>query len=80
MIASIAGMNNILADQVLGTTTNVVNPILTAALLVVPPVFGGITYLLLRDGEPTPSQEGDVAADGGAVDERTASTESEENG
>ncbi|KAA9400026.1 cytochrome bc complex cytochrome b subunit [Haloarcula sp. CBA1130] len=65
MIASIAGMNNILADQVLGTTTGVVNPILTAALLVVPPIFGGITYLLLRDGEPTPAQEGDVAADGG---------------
>ncbi|WP_049919594.1 cytochrome b [Haloarcula vallismortis] len=72
MIASIAGMNNILADQVLGTTTGVVNPILTAALLVVPPVFGGITYLLLRDGEPTPSREGDVAADGGGVQDDAA--------
>jgi len=68
MIASIAGMNNILADQVLGTTTNVVNPILTAALLLVPPLFGGLTYLLLRDGEPsTPPEEEteEVAADGG---------------
>jgi cytochrome b-561 len=52
MIASIAGMNNILAAQVLGTTTGVVNPILTAALLGVPPLFGGITYLLLRGDEP----------------------------
>jgi len=50
MIASIAGMNNILAAQVLGTTTDVVNPVLTAALLGVPPLFGGLTYLLLRDG------------------------------
>jgi len=80
MIASIAGMNNILADQVLSTTTNVVNPILTAALLIVPPVFGGITYLLLRDGEPTPSREGDVAADGGSVDDETGSTDSEGDG
>ncbi|WP_146418071.1 cytochrome b [Haloarcula hispanica] len=80
MIASIAGMNNILADQVLGTTTNVVNPILTAALLVVPPIFGGITYLLLRDGEPTPSQESDVAADGGSVGDEPDNTEPEGDG
>jgi len=80
MIASIAGMNNILADQVLGTTTGVVNPILTAALLVVPPVFGGITYLLLRDGEPAPSREGDVAADGGSVGDEPDSIESEGDG
>jgi cytochrome b-561 len=61
MIASIAGMNNILASQVLGTTTGVVNPILTAALLGVPPLFGGITYLLLRGDEPR-SGAGDDAA------------------
>ena len=54
MIASIAGMNNILAAQVLGTTTDVVNPILTAALLGVPPLFGGITYLLLRGDASDP--------------------------
>ncbi|MFC7076286.1 cytochrome b [Haloarcula halophila] len=73
MIASIAGMNNILADQVLGTTTEVVNPILTAALLGVPPVLGGITYLLLRGGDTSapPDDEG-VAADGGAADSGTA--------
>ncbi|WP_241692769.1 cytochrome b [Haloarcula salina] len=65
MIASIAGMNNILAGQVLDTSTSAVNPILTAALLLVPPLFGAVTYLLLRDGEPTPSEGGDVAADGG---------------
>ncbi|MFB6102537.1 MAG: cytochrome bc complex cytochrome b subunit [Haloplanus sp.] len=49
MIASIAGMNNILAEQVLSTSTNVVNPILTVALLGAPPLFGALTYLLLRD-------------------------------
>ncbi|MDS0282080.1 cytochrome b [Haloarcula onubensis] len=50
MIASIAGMNNILAEQVLGTTTSVVNPWLSAALLGVPLLYGAITYYLLRDG------------------------------
>jgi cytochrome b-561 len=67
MIASIAGMNNILADQVLGTTTSAVNPILTAALLVVPPLFGGITYLLLRDGDSVapPDSKPAAAPDGG---------------
>jgi cytochrome b-561 len=76
MIASIAGMNNILANQVLGTTTSAVNPILTAALLGIPPLFGGITYLLLRDGDgdtpaesdPTPTPDGGEA-DGGASDD-----------
>jgi cytochrome b-561 len=68
MIASIAGMNNILASQVLGTTTGVVNPILTAALLGVPPLFGGITYLLLRGDASDPESGRDsspTAADAG---------------
>jgi len=67
MIASIAGMNNILANQVLNSSTNVVNPVLTAALLLVPPLFGAITYLLLRDGDGSPpaDEEEGVAADGG---------------
>ncbi|MBX0286366.1 cytochrome b [Haloarcula salinisoli] len=57
MIASIAGMNNILADQVLGTTTSVVNPYLSAALLLVPPLYGGLTYLLLRRDLPAERTE-----------------------
>ena len=61
MIASIAGMNNILASQVLGTTTGVVNPILTAALLGVPPLFGAITYLLLRGDASGPESGRDSA-------------------
>jgi len=68
MIASIAGMNNVLAGQVLGTKTSAVNPALTAALLVVPPLFGAVTYLLLRgDGpsEPPDDETEGVAADGG---------------
>ncbi|AZH25802.1 cytochrome b [Haloplanus aerogenes] len=65
MIASIAGMNNILAAQVLGTTTDVVNPILTAALLGVPPLFAAITYFLLRDGASEGSDEGATPAAGG---------------
>jgi cytochrome b-561 len=71
MIASIAGMNNVLAEQVLETTTGVVNPILTAALLGVPPLFGGITYLLLRDGAPeSESDEGATASStGGEADD-----------
>ena len=68
MIASIAGMNNILAAQVLGTTTGVVNPILQVALLLVPPLFGAITYLLLRDGETaSETKEEGVAVDGGTA-------------
>ncbi|MFC7020671.1 MULTISPECIES: cytochrome b [Haloarcula] len=67
MIASIAGMNNILADQVLDTTTGVVNPVLSAALLLVPPLFGVVTYLLLRDEDAGAGVDEDgVAADGGA--------------
>ena len=68
MIASIAGMNNILAAQVLGTTTGVVNPVLTAALLGVPPLFGALTYLLLRGGGDDPGASdgsADPAAPGG---------------
>jgi len=61
MIASIAGMNNILAEQVLGTTTDVVNPILTAALLGVPPLFGVITYVLLRGDASESGSGGDDA-------------------
>ncbi|WP_251343326.1 cytochrome b [Haloplanus halophilus] len=75
MIASIAGMNNILAEAVLGTSTGVVNPILTAALVGVPPLFAGITYLLLRgDGNgdgADPAANDDVAdetAGGGSDD------------
>jgi cytochrome b-561 len=70
MIASIAGMNNILAEQVLGTTTGAVNLILTVALLGVPPLFGAITYYLLRDGTPdSPPETERTPAPGGGGDD-----------
>jgi cytochrome b-561 len=49
MIASIAGMNNLLGRAV-GVGTGVINPILTVALVVVPAGSGYLTYRLLRDG------------------------------
>jgi cytochrome b-561 len=61
MVASIAGMNNILAD-VLGVSTGVVNPVLLVAILVAPSVAGVVTYGMLRGNEPD-SQEAGVAAD-----------------
>jgi cytochrome b-561 len=61
MVASIAGMNNILAD-VLGTSTGVVNPALLVAILVAPSVAGVVTYGMLRGNEPN-SQDAEVAAD-----------------
>jgi cytochrome b-561 len=56
MIASIAGMNNLLA-RALGVDTGTVNPVLTGALLVVPVVSALLTYAVLRDD-----------GDGGAAD------------
>ena len=50
MIASIAGMNNLLARAV-GVGTGVINPILTVALFVVPIGSGILTYRMLDDGE-----------------------------
>jgi cytochrome b-561 len=52
MIASIAGMNNLLG-RALGVGTGVINPILTVALVVVPLGSGLLTYRLLRDDEET---------------------------
>ena len=46
MIASIAGMNNLLA-RALSVGTGVVNPILTVALLIVPVLSGVVTYRVL---------------------------------
>jgi cytochrome b-561 len=46
MIASIAGMNNLLA-RALGVGTGVVNPTLTVALLIVPVLSGVVTYRVL---------------------------------
>jgi cytochrome b-561 len=63
MIASIAGMNNILAE-VLGTSTGVVNPFLTVALLVGPLVAGGVTYATLRGGSDRPRRGNAVAEEG----------------
>ncbi|WP_411966039.1 cytochrome b [Haloferax sp. YSMS24] len=50
MIASIAGMNNLLG-RALGVGTGVINPILTVALFVVPIGSGILTYRMLDDGE-----------------------------
>ncbi len=63
----------------LGTTTNVVNPILTAALLVVPPIFGGITYRFARRRAHAGTGER-VAADGGSVGDEPDNTEPEGDG
>ncbi|WP_135820584.1 cytochrome b [Halostella litorea] len=49
MVASIAGMNNLLG-RALGVGTGTVNPILSAALVVVPVVSGLVTYYVLRGG------------------------------
>lgn len=66
MIASIAGMNNILAD-VIAVSTGTINNILLVATLVYPLVAGAITYYVLRGNgrEGTPEQ-GEPAADGGS--------------
>jgi cytochrome b-561 len=62
MIASIAGMNNLLA-RALGVGTGVVNPVLTVALFVVPAGSGLVTYRVLRDDAD------DADAAGGASDD-----------
>jgi len=74
MIASIAGMNNILAS-VLGTSTGVVNPVLTAALILGPIVAGVATYLALGGSLPSRGgREPKTSADGGRpVDEEPTS-------
>jgi cytochrome b-561 len=70
MIASIAGMNNILAEQVLGTSTGAVNNWLTVLLLGFPPLAGALVYLVLsradvdphlEDAGETPAANGDGA-------------------
>jgi len=54
MVASIAGMNNLLADAT-GLSTTVLNPVLTLALVAVPLVAFGIVYRTLRGpGEDRP--------------------------
>ena len=65
MVASIAGMNNILAD-VLGVETSSLTLPLTALLLLYPLVAGGITYAVLRrGGEEGGGGATPTAADGG---------------
>jgi cytochrome b-561 len=55
MIASIAGMNNLLADAI-GVSTNVLNPVLTLALVAVPLAAFGIVYRTLRGPVSDPSE------------------------
>ena len=66
MIASIAGMNNLLG-RALGVGTGVVNPILTVALLVVPVGSGLVVYRVLRGSAEETGDGGgtDAVADGG---------------
>ncbi|WP_458189612.1 cytochrome b [Haladaptatus sp. NG-WS-4] len=73
MIASIAGMNNILAELV-GTTTDATTTGLLLAMLVGPLLAGAITYATLggfADDEPsgrtpTPAEDGGVPTGGGS--------------
>jgi cytochrome b-561 len=60
MIASIAGMNNLLADAV-GMNTDALNPLLLAALALGPLAAFGIVYLTLRD--PGAESNEEVPAD-----------------
>ncbi|WP_135534632.1 cytochrome b [Halostella pelagica] len=59
MVASIAGMNNLLA-RALGVGTEVVNQVLTVALLVVPVASGLLTYRVLQ-GDDERSETDDAA-------------------
>ncbi|WP_458189642.1 cytochrome b [Haladaptatus sp. NG-WS-4] len=65
MIASIAGMNNILAD-VINVSTGVINAVLLVGMLVYPLVAGIITYFVLRGNgsSETPGRR-EPAVDGG---------------
>ncbi|WP_123537448.1 cytochrome b [Halosimplex salinum] len=66
MIASIAGMNTIVAD-ITGLSTGTINPILLGALIVGPLVAGAITYVsLVRYDAEDPTDEGrkPMATDG----------------
>ncbi|MFB6151624.1 MAG: cytochrome bc complex cytochrome b subunit [Haloarculaceae archaeon] len=64
MIASIAGMNNIAAEA-FGVSTGLVTTVLTGLLVGWPLVAGGVTYLVLRDGEADDAAPGgeEVSAD-----------------
>ena len=72
LLASLAGMNNILAD-VLGVSTGVINPLLTVALILGPIAIGGIGYAMLSqdvavasrddDGEPADDEEEEEEVD-----------------
>jgi cytochrome b-561 len=64
MIASIAGMNNVLAN-VIDVSTGTINTVLLAGVIVYPLVAGAITYLVLRRGVETP-ERGEPTADGGS--------------
>jgi cytochrome b-561 len=66
MIASIAGMNNILAD-VIDVSTDAINAVLLAAVLLYPVAAGAITYFVLRgDGSEETPERGEPTADGGS--------------
>ncbi|MFD1647616.1 cytochrome b [Haloarchaeobius litoreus] len=70
MVASIAGMDVIVAD-LLETNTAAIKPYLTAALLLVPTVAGAVTYLVI-------DRTGDDGADG--HDESTDEAVSDDGG
>lgn len=73
MIASIAGMDVILAE-ILGTSTAVLRPYLIAALVLVPAAAGTLTYAILG-GFKDDSGDGGEEAKGSGVDGTPSSTE-----
>ncbi len=76
MIASIAGMNNLLSEAV-GLSTDVINPILIIALVGVPLLAFGVVYTALR-GSPeattaSPTDDGGGSAEPDTADEEESS-------
>jgi cytochrome b-561 len=63
MVASIAGMDVIVAD-LLGSDTAAIRPYLTAALFVVPVAAGLLTFSVLQGSEDTDEGESDRESDG----------------
>ena len=53
MIASLAGMNNIFAD-VVGTSTDLINPLLIVLAIAGPLAAGWVTYMVIRRGSDGP--------------------------
>ncbi|MFT4921896.1 MAG: cytochrome b-561 [Haloarculaceae archaeon] len=80
MMASIAGMDVILAD-IVGMSTAALRPLLTGGLVIAPFAAGGLTYLVLSGSEDT-GATGQASTDGGlpgheAEGQKTVATDDE---